>query len=646
MSHGRPQENNTSFSGTNYSSRGWRAPQRSTQYTSDLIDDMDDFSIPGCDNSSSRRRLSQPLEPASGDTYSSYQKEGLPAVKQLNQSVKKLSIETDLAREEKDIEVFTRADDSFPSFASTGKVGKREIVGAKTAAKTKFPAPLQPNPPLPSILSLSKNNKQPQDEGNLSSSKSCSTPGTPAKEGNLFWSGDKVTTTSFPSFLGQTIRTTNSEFSNEDAVLSPYTSSSEDSANIHLDSVSRENKFASFHDNGMFSPQSDTTTETRSRASSEDDGRSTSSLPSATENKVFFPYTDTFVSSMSSPSKHSVAVPFVEAEWKIWQDLRKENCLTRNELAAIVDRAVDRRLSSNSSMTCTKLVELCNEGKAYVMDILFILSSRPIVNDAAMTLKCLYLIHRLCLEGPIDSLWQGRHDSLPLLDTISKNWTKPRNESLAVHPARSICSRYSSFILDKYRFHLEFPEFETNYSLDRFFRRLEIEQVDPVQSAHNNQRYLKVISYSTASRLLFLLEGIIRVLKNLVERRHLGPAVEVCVLPCIEEAKGLHVICVYLFSKLLKMPTELVQFSRSEQEDMITNFEELHKILRSTFQVCRSFESMNVDIPELSPILTLPNSSCQRPESRDTLHIKCHFHSFAALHKAFEPEHAPEVLSE
>ncbi|GJD11338.1 hypothetical protein Gasu2_54780 [Galdieria sulphuraria] len=629
MSYGRQQENNASCSGTNYSSRGWRAPQRSSQYQSELIDELEDFSIPGCDNSSSKKRTTLHLDAANVDTYSSYQKEGPPFVTHLNQSVKKLSIDTDFTKEDKDMELFTRTDDGFSSFASAGKVGKRESIGAKTPMKTRFPAPLQPNPPLPSTLLLPKNSRQSPEEGNLS--KSCSTPGTPAREGNQFWT--QATTTSFPSFLGQsqTIRSTNSEVGNDDIVPSPYTSSSEESTSIHQESVSnvsRENKFASFHDAVLFSPQSEATAETRSRASSEDDGRSNSSLPSATENKVFFPCNDIFASSVSSPPKHSVSIPFVETEWKIWQDLRKDNCLTRNELSAIVDRAVDRRLSGNPSMTCTKLVELCNEGKVYVMDILFILSSRPVVNDAAMTLKCLYLIHRLSLEGPIDSLWQGRHDSLPLLDTISKNWAKPRNESLAVHPAR------------------KFTEFETNYSLDRFFRRLEIEQVDQVQSAHNNQRYLKVISYSTASRLLFLLEGIIRVLKNLMERRHLGPAVEVCILPCIEEAKGLHVICVYLFSKLLKMPTELVQISRSEQDDMITNFEELHKILRSTFQVCRSLELVNVDIPELSPVLTLPNSACQRPESRDTFHIKCQFHSFVALHKAFEPEHAPEVFSD
>jgi hypothetical protein len=633
---GKPQQES---SGMSHSSRGWRAPQKPSTST-DPLDELMDFNIPGCDNTSSTKRTTHHVEPsASVDIYSSHRhREGPSSVKQLNQPMKKLTIDTDFSKEDKDIDWFGRADEGFSSFAaSVGKTGKRENI----TTKSRFPAPLQPNPPLPTTLSFAKSNKVSQGEGNVS--RNSSTPGTPAREGNAFFSGDKAPTTSFPSFLGHTSSTPTSEFE-DTTVTSPYASSSEEFASTNTDAVfSKDSKFTTFAaDTGLFSPRSDSTVESRSRASSEDEGRNNiSSLPSgASENKVFFPNSNDIYTSFS-PGRHCVSVPFVEAEWKVLQEFRRENCLTRNELSAIVDRAVDRRLAGNPSMTCTKLVELCNEGKAYVADILLILSSRPITNDAAMTLKCLYLLHRLCLEGPIDCIWQGRHDSLSLLDSLSKSWAKPKNENLAVHPARSINSRYASFLLEKHHFHLEFPEFETNYSLDRFFRRLEIEQVDEVQRAHNNERYLKVISYSTSSRLLFLLESIIRVLKNLIERRHLGPCVEVCIFPCIEEAKGLHVICVYLFSKLLKMPPELVQISRSEQEDMITNFEELHKILRSTFQVFRSLEL--TDIPELPPVLTLPNAACQRPESRDTFHIKCHFHSFEALHKAFEPEHAPEV---
>eukprot|EP00871_Galdieria_phlegrea_P001091 jgi/Galph1/1983/GphlegSOOS_G632.1 len=626
MSQKRQQDNTVQSSYANHNSRGWRAPRRSSLSTNEgFADELIDFGIPGCDKSSSKQysRNTNPFDQTNFD-IPSYSSKETTSTRKVESSLKKLTIETNFPQEDKEWTSNLKTEEYLGSRVETRN--QRETAMNERQSKPKFPPPLQPNPPLPSTITLVRNNRGGfQGEPSFPNSRNSSTPGTPSREGTMTPFIEKPTTGGFPSFLGTESAINNGENGAEDGLSSPHTSSAEGSTYDQLDTVpyySQDPKFTSFTDQGLLSPQSDMTTETRSRTSSEEDVRSVSSVPSASGNRVFFPPVDSTSFPLGSPSKKQPIVPFVDPELRFWQEPRRENCLTRNELAAIVDRAVDRRLNGNSTATCTKLIELCNDGKTYVTDILLILCGRQIVNDAAMTLKCLYLMHRMCREGPIDCIWQARHDGLSLLDSIAKSWTKPKNEGLAVHPARSICSRYASFLLDKFRFHLKFPEFESNYSLDRFFRQLEIEQVDETQTALNNQRYLKVLSHSTLSRLLHMLESIIRVLKNMLERRHLGVIVDICFLP-----------------------EEMMQVSVSEQEDMINNFEELHKILRSTFQIARSHDSFSsIDIPELSPVLTLPNSSCQRPESRDASHIKCHFHSFASLHRAFQPEYVPETF--
>ena len=180
----------------------------------------------------------------------------------------------------------------------------------------------------------------------------------------------------------------------------------------------------------------------------------------------------------------------------------------------------------------------------------------------------------------------------------------------------------------KFVFHGRYEDTETNYSLDRFFRRIRIEGVDHGKEEENQQMYSRNISKAAAEEVSLLVH-----IFCVAASRVLGiaPGTQAFILTLAEACNA------YAFFGYLLKKTGL---SKMDHLDLEKDRDWLAmKVGLVKERGTEDWETLKkyVDEGVLNVILNTTGRPV-RPESRHRREIVCEFSSFRAMHNALRPD--------
>lgn len=177
-------------------------------------------------------------------------------------------------------------------------------------------------------------------------------------------------------------------------------------------------------------------------------------------------------------------------------------------------------------------------------------------------------------------------------------------------------------------FHHRYPEVEGNYSLDRYFRKMHIENhVDPGREKPNMERHSLLISRVTLAEVALITHSAV-VAADRLERAQASPDITVLAL---SEACNVYSFAEYV---RLKIATPMVSdFDLDAERACLAGMVvDLQRKGGSGLRLLKRFVE-----PKVLATITDTRVRASRPESKHRREVLCTFTSFEAMHRALAP---------
>lgn len=180
----------------------------------------------------------------------------------------------------------------------------------------------------------------------------------------------------------------------------------------------------------------------------------------------------------------------------------------------------------------------------------------------------------------------------------------------------------------KFIFHQRFPDVEVNYSLDRFYRTLHVENgADDLRRETNDERHAVIVSHAALADVALIALAFTSAVQRL-EQAKVAPDI---IILALGEATNALVFAEYLSMKTAS--SDLSDYDLSQEKRYLRQkLREVVELGGNDLRMLKRFVDSNV-----YRSITEPDSRPFRPESRHRREIQCHFTSFQSLHKAVTP---------
>lgn len=337
------------------------------------------------------------------------------------------------------------------------------------------------------------------------------------------------------------------------------------------------------------------------------------------------------------------------------------------------------------------LVTQANELRLVPADVFYLLKNhgrlfRWVHESADAAYSALLLILWMVLEGPMGSLAEAIANGMrEYCQSLVDAWThsgsatgdkKKRTEptqhvSRRGAPFAACVSELSKYICEKLSFHEQYLPFESNYSLERFLKRYDIESLDPVQEARNQRLHDKVFSTEASADLLSVLHRLLEAEHELSLRGYvsyvqengqvvtesgsrsrergsnapMASGMQALISFMAYDAANLYEMLLYLISKMYSV-SATQQGSRrivshadkiEERKELASLFQELCTHLRTFFDGAHDTDLAS-DLPVIPYQLLLPSPDAEPIESRFPRLVVTRFTRFQYLHQAWMPQ--------
>lgn len=315
-------------------------------------------------------------------------------------------------------------------------------------------------------------------------------------------------------------------------------------------------------------------------------------------------------------------------------------------------------------------------GRAEAVDVFRTVVAGPAPADAPFNIRVLAFVHWIVVLGGPPALAAACESSSPrrpspalrvCLDVLKacghtsyspsvfegareriSSWTLDAPASTAAgksysgmgpNPLVSALEMYAILLGRKLAFHALFPEVEANYSLDRFYRQLYVENsADPDHSARNTSRHGEVISRTMGVECALLARGSATVAAALDRAK-----VPIDIVGIVfTNACNSYALARYVLGKVISSsPAGSAEQRAAEQaqQDLLPIREWLARRIKTMesragdgARVLRRFVERSV-----LHAIEDPGHRAVRPESRHRREVPCVFSSFAGMHSALAP---------
>lgn len=342
--------------------------------------------------------------------------------------------------------------------------------------------------------------------------------------------------------------------------------------------------------------------------------------------------------------------------------------VSRADILELVERATGLHHAGGGDIAAAeKLLRWIRAGSADVVDVFTGIIAGSQRKDAALNARVLSVVAWLCVNGGPEVLYPAvyvvsarrpspgvkvcidvlrslgydldpesvLHDDNKVRELANMRLTgdvgvRGRRRALGREALFEIAvEAYAIALGRKLVFHRRFPEVEVNYSLDRHYRKLHVEErFDRTQRDENMERLPLVISKACLADMVL----IARCAVIAADRLEAAGAPDDIWIPATAEACN-----AYAFSEYLRKKTE------AKQEDVWGLEEE---------RICLSDKLLGIESKggpgsrllrryveeNVFRAITDPHVRAHRPESKHRREILCAFMSFRALHLAFAPD--------
>lgn len=208
--------------------------------------------------------------------------------------------------------------------------------------------------------------------------------------------------------------------------------------------------------------------------------------------------------------------------------------------------------------------------------------------------------------------------------------SRPRGRA-AIAATASAVEAYAISLGRKFIFHQRYPDVEANYSLDRFYRSLHVENnADDLRRDVNDERHSVIISRAALTDVALIALAA----TASVQRLEYAQATQDIVILALSEATNALIFAEYLSLKLSSSGMSDYDLTREKQWLR----RKLREVVENGGNDVRMLKRF-VD-PNVYRSITEPDARPSRPESRHRREIVCHFTSFQGLHKALSPPSA------
>lgn len=270
-------------------------------------------------------------------------------------------------------------------------------------------------------------------------------------------------------------------------------------------------------------------------------------------------------------------------------------------------------------------------------------------------IRVLALVHTLCVVGGPTVLHAALHAAHPrrpiaalrvVLDVLRNAGVHDPEDAIhddalvrsqtLVHDARPKQSKstiavavhsYAIALGRKLVFHQRYPDVEVNYSLDRFYRTLHVENVQAARREKNDERQTVIISHAALADVALIARA-----ATIAAQKMQAAAVDADIfILALGEATN-----AYIFAEYLRMKTSSLDLS---DYDLADERKWLRRALRATVDAGGNDVRLlkrYVDGNVFRAICDADARPC-RPESRHRREIRCWFTSFESLHNALAP---------
>lgn len=177
-------------------------------------------------------------------------------------------------------------------------------------------------------------------------------------------------------------------------------------------------------------------------------------------------------------------------------------------------------------------------------------------------------------------------------------------------------------------FHHRYPEVEANYSLDRYFRKMRIENsVDYERESVNLERHGQLFSKVTAAEMALIVHSSVVAADRL---QRAGAPADLCIL-AVAEACNAFSFAEYLLMKVTAPRVGDFNMEKA-RSGLVEKLERIHSRRGPELRILKRF----VD-PRVMATIMDRKVRPSRPESKHRREIMCTFSSFEAMHRAFTP---------
>ena len=366
--------------------------------------------------------------------------------------------------------------------------------------------------------------------------------------------------------------------------------------------------------------------------------------------------------------------------------------MSHGELAQLLDQAIGAVAVASTTATdvatattttttplsyLREVVSCVQDGKTYAADVYDLLRHRGhlyrcVHEQLEAAHRALLLVLWLVLEGPIGCLAEAILNGMEeYCAALAEHWqtaSAKATDSIECggEAQAAVLAKLAAYLAGKLHFHGTYTAFESNYALDRFLRRYQLEQVDPVRASVNRQLAERVFSSDAAVDLLAVLHQLLDAHLELeMQCSAESPAtpldassVSVSALTMLvslmaQDAANLYDTLVCCLSRLhpasATRVTALLRLPQPTASPRIRNelavvLQELCVHLRALFT--RVTETgLVTDLPAVPYQLLIPAPEASFIESRFPRTIVCRFTRFRYLHEALTPQRLNEALA-
>ncbi|KAK4537388.1 hypothetical protein CDCA_CDCA12G3413 [Cyanidium caldarium] len=324
-----------------------------------------------------------------------------------------------------------------------------------------------------------------------------------------------------------------------------------------------------------------------------------------------------------------------------------------------------------------EVVSCVQDGKAYAADVYDLLRHRGhlyrcVHEQLEAAHRALLLVLWLVLEGPIgclaEAILNGMEEYCAALAEHWQTTSAKATDSIECggEAQAAVLAKLAAYLAGKLHFHGTYTAFESNYALDRFLRRYQLEQADAVRAPVNRQLAERVFSSDAAVDLLAVLHQLLDAHLELeMQRSAESPttpldassmsisALTMLVSLMAQDAANLYDTLLCCLSRLhpasATRVTALLRLPQPTASPRIRNelavvLQELCVHLRVLFT--RVTEAgLVTDLPTVPYQLLIPAPEASFIESRFPRTIVCRFTRFRYLHEALTPQHLNEALA-